>query len=722
MKAKIIFAIVFMCLLVSGVCINFFRPVQAATMMAESADISFKDMVFYDISGGIATYEEECLGKKTVIIVGRPLCSNTTKSLSMFNTYFDAVLQEDFKVVFLDVEDSQNMREAMKELPGYRNIQFCGTENAYYENYLWDKLWEMEPDIKNIVFPAVFFVDEKGDMCQFYEGKWSEREVEQCLKDFCGTENIDVSKKQGDIDILTSEEISRRILKINKKWFTSNPTEEAALEFYKHPDERSQEVAKQTLEIIKGIDKDAEKVRAIYDWITEHILYDENALEYRSWTEVLDSGTGNMKDYALLFGDMLKTAGIPCRFVQGKIRYGVERWTKELLESPYIHEWNELYYEGEWHIFDVALDCKNMFRNNGVNYRAFYDCPLETFSEGHWIWDSGQKFVYRPQIVGTDAKLDGNYLQWNLDEATQDSIHIRRREEGSETYEIIGWIKDGKQYHVTKDWGDGRVTGNYVRDILDNDFVDYYFVPGKTYFYDFFEYSNYASEEKMVVSSGWNITDFQVEETADYELSCNWSGGSKLYEYKVYEKAPGGTVTLENVYQIGDKKTIISNRKTSGEYEYWLTAWDTNTNQQVYESNHVIIQRGTSVSPVPSPNTQKPVNNTVKATTTSKKNTASISASGSTPGTAKLLSVKNKKARLVSVKIKQTNGATGYVIQYSMDKKFKKAKKLYSTKSITQIGGLKKKIYYFRVRTYLVRDGKKVYGKWSNVKKVKIKK
>lgn len=34
----------------------------------------------------------------------------------------------------------------------------------------------------------------------------------------------------------------------------------------------------------------------------------------------------------------------------------------------------------------------------------------------------------------------------------------------------------------------------------------------------------------------------------------------------------------------------------------------------------------------------------------------------------------------------------------------------------------KKKTYYMRVRAYTLWNGKKVYGKWSSVKKVKIKK
>lgn len=49
--------------------------------------------------------------------------------------------------------------------------------------------------------------------------------------------------------------------------------------------------------------------------------------------------------------------------------------------------------------------------------------------------------------------------------------------------------------------------------------------------------------------------------------------------------------------------------------------------------------------------------------------------------------------------------AKSYQIQYADNKKFKK-----------------KKTYYIRVRAYKLDGSKKVYGSWSKVKKIKVKK
>ena len=63
-----------------------------------------------------------------------------------------------------------------------------------------------------------------------------------------------------------------------------------------------------------------------------------------------------------------------------------------------------------------------------------------------------------------------------------------------------------------------------------------------------------------------------------------------------------------------------------------------------------------------------------------------------------------------------------YQVQISTKRNFKGAKNIYTTKSIYCYKGVKKgKKYYVRVRLGVTRDGKKIYGKWGNLKKKKIK-
>ena len=97
------------------------------------------------------------------------------------------------------------------------------------------------------------------------------------------------------------------------------------------------------------------------------------------------------------------------------------------------------------------------------------------------------------------------------------------------------------------------------------------------------------------------------------------------------------------------------------------------------------------------------------------------------PTAVKLLSVKNQKGKKAQVKWKKNTKASGYQVQYSMKKNFKSGIKNITIKknktTSTVLKKLKKKkTYYVRVRTYKKLGNKTYYSKWSNVKKVKIKK
>ena len=96
-----------------------------------------------------------------------------------------------------------------------------------------------------------------------------------------------------------------------------------------------------------------------------------------------------------------------------------------------------------------------------------------------------------------------------------------------------------------------------------------------------------------------------------------------------------------------------------------------------------------------------------------------------TPGRASISSIKNKKKNTVVFKIKKVKNAAGYQYSYSVNKKFKKSmSKTKTTKKLTvTIKKLKKKkTYYVRVCAYSVTNKTKKYGKWSKVKKIKIRK
>lgn len=96
------------------------------------------------------------------------------------------------------------------------------------------------------------------------------------------------------------------------------------------------------------------------------------------------------------------------------------------------------------------------------------------------------------------------------------------------------------------------------------------------------------------------------------------------------------------------------------------------------------------------------------------------------PSKVQLLSLASKKSGQCTVGFKAAADVSGYEISYSVNKQFKAAvtKKVLAGSNQKTLTGLKTgKTYYVRVRAYRTDSaGRKIYGVYSNVKKIKIKK
>ena len=96
------------------------------------------------------------------------------------------------------------------------------------------------------------------------------------------------------------------------------------------------------------------------------------------------------------------------------------------------------------------------------------------------------------------------------------------------------------------------------------------------------------------------------------------------------------------------------------------------------------------------------------------------------PAKTSALRCSAKKGRKMTITWAQTAGCTGYRVQYAKSASFKKGlveKEVTSdVTSLTFKKLQKKKTYYVRVSAYAEVNGETIYGAWSSVKRVKIKK
>lgn len=131
-----------------------------------------------------------------------------------------------------------------------------------------------------------------------------------------------------------------------------------------------------------------------------------------------------------------------------------------------------------------------------------------------------------------------------------------------------------------------------------------------------------------------------------------------------------------------------------------------------------------STTEKPVQTTAKPVQTTAKPTQATVKPTQKVTVKRTSVNRAD----KKKTEKKVKITLKKIKGATAYQVKVSTKKNFKNGKKITVSKTVKKakftikIKKLAKaKKYYVKARAIKMLNGKKIYGKWSASKKVKIK-
>lgn len=121
---------------------------------------------------------------------------------------------------------------------------------------------------------------------------------------------------------------------------------------------------KKAAELTKGVTKDSEKIKIIYNYIISNYKYDKEKAKTLSSpyipdiTDIFNKKKGICFDYSSLFAAMLRSLNIPAKLVMG---------TSSLTKYSY-HAWNEVYISdaGKWVIIDTTVDAS--FKNANKPY------------------------------------------------------------------------------------------------------------------------------------------------------------------------------------------------------------------------------------------------------------------------------------------------------------------------------------------------------------------
>lgn len=200
------------------------------------------------------------------------------------------------------------------------------------------------------------------------------------------------------------------------------------------------------------------------------------------------------------------------------------------------------------------------------------------------------------------------------------------------------------------------------------------------------------------------------EENADstaYAMMAYSAAGDFDKAYEAYQLLKNFESKNNNgVFMAADWKTgaMTENQLATADALRALSYFDNACEQKIKDLSNSDSTKPTQPAPTTKPETAKP--------------------QSTTPAKTKVQKISTGK-KSITAQWKKVAGVSAYQVQIATNKKFSKNKKTFkvSKKSTkVKIKKLKaKKVYYVRVRSYKKVNGKKVYSKWSTVRKVKTK-
>lgn len=232
--------------------------------------------------------------------------------------------------------------------------------------------------------------------------------------------------------------------------------------------------------------------------------------------------------------------------------------------------------------------------------------------------------------------------------------------------------------------------------------------------------------EKYKKEKGYYSDDkYTTSENADstaYVIMAYSSVGEYDYAYNAYKLLVSNfeSKTNDGVFLALDWNTgaLAENVYATTDVLRALPYFDATQIYHSFNTNGICTVCGSKKTASPTQNVPKP------ATKPTKPSTSQTTTSASKPAKTKVQKISAGK-KSITAQWKKVAGVSAYQVQIATNKKFSKNKKTFkvSKKSTkVKIKKLKaKKVYYVRVRSYKIKNGKKVYSKWSTVRKVKTK-
>ena len=340
---------------------------------------------------------------------------------------------------------------------------------------------------------------------------------------------------------------------------------------------------------------------------------------------------------------------------------------------------------------------KTISLGNGY-YSTYYNQPCVTWDcvyfGSYWQKDSDgniDKTKEKQPIKWRVLSVDGDDLFLLADE----SIYIGEYKKDPEGYWgaplSTTWIESDIKNWIDNDFSKEAFSSDEFNDILETNTMDKISILSETDLKS--EYGFVISERHtgLIVYDAW-----WLRSAPSYNINCTW-----IQDYNTY-------IHTDNPNAKHYIRPALHLKKSSTHYKKAGTV-------NIY--NEIDIERTPKPLPTMIP-TQTPTPTSTPTPQTPKKVVKKVAA----PSKPTKVKVKNNKKKTVTVTWSKVSGAKGYRVQYAYSAPFSKKTKTVSTNKFVAKKLKKKKTYSFRVRAYKMNSKKKLYGKWSKVVRIKIKK
>ena len=219
----------------------------------------------------------------------------------------------------------------------------------------------------------------------------------------------------------------------------------------------------------------------------------------------------------------------------------------------------------------------------------------------------------------------------------------------------------------------------------------------------------------------WSVK--AAESTGSYKIMA--TSGSSVSSGETVTATPSATFTPDpTATVISTEEPADSDKTTMPSTSPSVTYIPATTNP--VPTNPVPTNPASTLTPRTTPGADTTATNapTTKPTVvTTKKSITVVDKKIVAPGKVKITKAKNVSKKKIKLTWKKQSKALVYQVKYSIYKSFRKPKTKATMKCSYTLSGLKKKkTYYIKVRGSTLKKGKRLYGKWSTVKKVKVKK